>query len=283
MRVVKDQMGFSIAIPANINRIVCLVPSITELLCDLGLEDKIVGITKFCIHPESCFKSKVRIGGTKDFDIESIRLLNPDIIIANKEENQKDLLIILKKYFPVWISDIETTDQAIEMIELLGEVFKRNIEAKDLVKKINFNFDKIESIDKEIFVAYLVWKKPYMSINENTYINSMLQKCGLKNIFSGSPSRYPQISPELLKKARPDVIFLSSEPYPFKEKHFAELQEMCPDARIFLVNGEMFSWYGSKMLKAPVYLNKLIQKLKSPPIQSKANTEVMNVVPRHVA
>jgi len=276
-------MGFSIAIPANINRIVCLVPSITELLCDLGLEDKIVGITKFCIHPESCFKSKVRIGGTKDFDIESIRLLNPDIIIANKEENQKDLLIILKKYFPVWISDIETTDQAIEMIELLGEVFKRNIEAKDLVKKINFNFDKIESIDKEIFVAYLVWKKPYMSINENTYINSMLQKCGLKNIFSGSPSRYPQISPELLKKARPDVIFLSSEPYPFKEKHFAELQEMCPDARIFLVNGEMFSWYGSKMLKAPVYLNKLIQKLKSPPIQSKANTEVMNVVPRHVA
>jgi ABC-type Fe3+-hydroxamate transport system substrate-binding protein len=283
MRVVKDQMGFSIAIPATINRIVCLVPSITELLCDLGLEDKIVGITKFCIHPETCFKSKVRIGGTKDFDVEAIRLLNPDIIIANKEENQKDLLIILKKYFPVWISDVETTEQAIDMIELLGEVFKRQIEAKDLVKKINFNFDKIEPLEKEIFVAYFIWKKPYMSINGNTYINNMLQRCGLKNVFSASPSRYPKITPELLQKAKPDVIFLSSEPYPFKEKHFAELQEICPNARIFLVNGEMFSWYGSRMLKAPVYLNKLIHKLNSAPVTPKVNEQPMNIAPGNVA
>ncbi len=261
MRIIKDQMGYSIAVPAKINRIVCLVPSITELLCDLGLEDKIVGITKFCIHPESCYRSKVRIGGTKDFDIEAIKLLNPDIIIANKEENKKDLLIKLKKYFPVWISDVETSEQALEMIELLGQVFKRTIEANDLVKKINFNFDKIESVNKEIYAAYLIWKKPYMSINGNTYISHMLEKCGIKNVFSASPSRYPQISIELLERSKPDVIFLSSEPYPFKEKHFAELQEICPDARIFLVNGEMFSWYGSRMLKAPVYFNKLTGKL----------------------
>ncbi len=266
MKIVKDQMGYSIAVPTNINRIVCLVPSITELLCDLGLEDKIVGITKFCIHPESCYTSKVRIGGTKDFDVDAIRLLNPDIIIANKEENQKDLLITLKKYFPVWISDVETTEQALEMIEMLGIVFKRTSEANDLVKKINFNFDKVESANKEIFAAYLIWKKPYMSINGNTYINSMLNRCGIKNVFSASPSRYPKITPELLQKARPDVIFLSTEPYPFKEKHFAELQEICPNARIFLVNGEMFSWYGSRMLKAPVYLNKLIKKIKAAPL-----------------
>lgn len=265
MRVVKDQMGFSIAVPTRIQRIVCLVPSITELLCDLGLEDKIVGITKFCIHPESCFRSKVRVGGTKDFDVEAIRLLNPDIIIANKEENQKDLLITLKKYFPVWISDVETTEQALEMIEMLGIVFKRTIEATDLVKKINFNFDRIESTNKEIYAAYLIWKKPYMSVNSNTYIHHVLDKCGIKNVFSASPSRYPKINEELLQKAKPDVIFLSSEPYPFKEKHFAELQEICPNARIFLVDGEMFSWYGSRMLKAPVYLNKLIHKINKVP------------------
>jgi ABC-type Fe3+-hydroxamate transport system substrate-binding protein len=265
MRIVKDQMGFSIAVPARIERIVCLVPSITELLCDLGLQDKIVGITKFCVHPESCYQSKVRIGGTKDFDIEAIRLLNPDIIIANKEENQKDLLITLKKYFPVWISDIETTEQALEMIEMLGVVFKRTIEANDMIKKINFNFDRIESPDKEIYAAYLIWKKPYMSINSNTYIHHLLDKCGIKNVFSASPSRYPKISEELLQKSKPDVIFLSSEPYPFKEKHFAELQEICPNARIFLVDGEMFSWYGSRMLKAPVYLNKLIHKINKAP------------------
>src|SRR5688572_9590321 len=101
-------MGYSIAVPSRINRIVCLVPSITELLCDLGLERQLVGITKFCIHPESCYQSKVRVGGTKDFDIDAIKLLQPDIIIANKEENQKELLINLKKYFPVWISHVET-------------------------------------------------------------------------------------------------------------------------------------------------------------------------------
>lgn len=259
-------MGYSIAVPAKINRIVCLVPSITELLCDLGLENKIVGITKFCVHPESCYRSKIRIGGTKDFDIEAIKLLGPDIIIANKEENQKSLLIKLKKYFPVWISDIETTEQALEMIEMLGIVFKRTIEANDLVKKINFNFDKIQSIDKDIYAAYLIWKKPYMSINGNTYIHQMLDRCGIKNVFSNSPSRYPKISAELLQKARPNIILLSSEPYPFKEKHFEEIQKICQNARIFLVDGEMFSWYGSRMLKAPVYLNKLIQKLNTVPL-----------------
>lgn len=266
MNIVKDQMGYSIAVPAKINRIVCLVPSITELLCDLGLENKIVGITKFCVHPESCYRSKVRIGGTKDFDIEAIKLLNPDIIIANKEENQKDLLIKLKKYFPVWISDIETTEQALEMIEMLGVVLKRTIEANDLVKKINFNFNKIQSVDKDIYAVYLIWKKPYMSINGKTYIHQMLDRCGIKNVFSASPSRYPKITSELLQKSKPNIILLSSEPYPFKEKHFEEIQEICPNARIFLVDGEMFSWYGSRMLKAPVYFNKLIRKLKNTPL-----------------
>lgn len=262
MRIVKDQMGFSIAVPNRINRIVCLVPSITELLCDLGLEEKIVGITKFCIHPDRCYQSKVRIGGTKDFDVDAIRLLNPDIIIANKEENKKDLLITLKKYFPVWISDVETTEQAIDMIELLGGVFRRDIEAKDLVKKINFNFDKIETIDRDVYAAYMIWRKPFMSINSHTYIHHMLERCGIKNVFSSSPARYPKITPELLQKAHPEIILLSSEPYPFREKHFDELKEICPNARIFLVDGEMFSWYGSRMLKAPIYLNKLIRKIK---------------------
>ncbi len=270
MRIVKDQMGYSIAIPANINRIVCLVPSITELLCDFGLEDKIVGITKFCIHPDSCFRAKVKVGGSKNFSLEAIKLLKPDIIIANKEENQKDLLIELKESFPVWISDIETIEDALKMIEMLGVVLNRNIEAMNMVKKINFNFATITPLNKEIYAVYLIWRKPYMSINRNTYIHQMLNRCGIKNVFAANPVRYPQISSELLQAAqaatqvstKPDIIFLSSEPYPFKEKHFAELQEICPECKIFLVDGEMFSWYGSRMLKASLYFNELIEKIK---------------------
>lgn len=262
MKVVKDQMGYVTSLN-NIQRIVCLVPSITELLCELGLEDKIVGITKFCIHPESCYRSKIRVGGTKDFDIETIKLLQPDIIIANKEENDKELLLRLKLIYPVWISDVKTVEDAKEMILMLGDVFNSEEKASQIVNNINFEFDKLDSLKKKYKAAYLIWKNPYMSINKDTYIHDLLEKCGFENLFSKSDVRYPKISEELLKKSKPDVILLSSEPYPFKEKHLEELTKLCPKSRIFLVDGEMFSWYGSRMKFAPQFFNQLIQKLNS--------------------
>ena len=256
-----DQMNFFICVPDKLQRIVSLVPSQTEFLCDLGLEKNIVGITKFCIYPASCYQSKVRVGGTKNFSLESIRLLKPDIIIANKEENDEEQILKLKSLYPVWISDVRTLKQSEDMMCRLGEVFRRNEKAQEIIKKIQHNFSKIQPLKRPLRTAYFIWRKPYMSINHDTFIHDMMQYIGLENCFAKEKARYPQITEAMLKEAEPEVILLSSEPYPFKEKHFDEIRAVCPKARIFLVNGEMFSWYGSRLIQSPAYFQKLIKKL----------------------
>lgn len=268
VKVLQDQMGYSIAAPDKVERIVCLVPSITELLCDLGLEDKIVGITKYCVHPKSCFESKVRVGGTKNFDVEAIKLLDPDIVIANKEENTRELLHKLKTIYPVWISDIQTVDEALTMIQSLGELFRKENKAQEILNKISLNFDQFEA-NVHLRVAYLIWRRPYMTINKDTYIHDIINRCGFINIFSNDKKRYPEIIPQDLIDNSPDVIMLSSEPYPFRDKHIEEVQKICPRARVLLVDGEMFSWYGSRMVHATDYLKKLMQQFENDTLLTK--------------
>lgn len=259
----KDQMDYVISVPQQLKRIVSLVPSQTEFLCDLGLENQIVGITKFCIHPNSCYQTKVRVGGTKDFNFETIKLLQPDIIIANKEENEKDLLFKLKQKYPVWISDIINLEQSLDMMFRLGEMFQKKQEAASIVNQIADQFSALKPLTQSKRVAYFIWRKPYMSVNKDTFIHDMLQRCGFENCFAMSSTRYPSVTAEDLKAADPEIIFLSSEPYPFQQKHFEEIRNVCPQARIFLVNGEMFSWYGSRLSKSPAYFNKLCDKIQS--------------------
>ncbi len=258
----RDQMKFLITIPDQLRRIVSLVPSQTEFLCDIGLEKNIVGITKFCIHPASCYQTKIRVGGTKDFSLESIRLLNPDIIIANKEENEEEQILKLKSLYPVWISDIRTLDHAKDMMSKLGEVFLREEKAQEIIRKIEHNFSKLQPLNRTLRVAYFIWRKPYMTVNSDTFIHDMMQRAGFENCFANEKARYPKVTEAMLKAADPELIFLSSEPYPFKEKHFEEIRLVCPKARIFLVNGEMFSWYGSRLIQSPAYFQKLIKKLE---------------------
>lgn len=257
----RDQMNFLLSVPNQLRRIVSLVPSQTEFLCDIGLEKNIVGITKFCIHPSSCYQTKIRVGGTKDFSLESIQLLQPDIIIANKEENDEEQILKLKSLYPVWISDVRTLEQAEDMMQKLGVVFHREDKVQEIIKKIQHNFSKIQSLKRPLRTAYFIWRKPYMSVNHDTFIHDMMQRIGLENCFANAKARYPKITESLLKEADPEVILLSSEPYPFKEKHFEEIRAVCPNARIFLVNGEMFSWYGSRLIQSPTYFQKLIKKL----------------------
>lgn len=257
-----DQLQNAIFLAEKPKRIISLVPSQTELLFDLGLENEIVGITKFCIHPSEKVKTKTKIGGTKNFNFEVIDELHPDLIIGNKEENYQEGIEKLTKKYPVWMSDIFTLEDSLEMIRKVGEITGKTENAIEIAKKIETGFAALPKPETKLRAAYFIWKNPYMAAGSNTFINNMLGRCGFRNVFENA-ERYPEISMELLQKSKPEVILLSSEPYPFQEKHFQEFQEICPNAKIMIVDGEMFSWYGSRLLKAPKYFQQLITDMKN--------------------
>jgi ABC-type Fe3+-hydroxamate transport system substrate-binding protein len=256
MTLYRDQLSREVNLPSVPKRIISIVPSQTELLFDLGLDQEIVGITKFCIHPKDKVKRVAKIGGTKQLDIKKIKSLQPDIIIANKEENERSQVEELTKICPVWISDISDLPGAIDMIERVGKLVGKNREAKTLSSKIDQQFSNLVFQPSGKRVAYFIWRKPYMAAGRGTFIDDMLQKCGLVNAFN--QARYPEITAENLIKVNPDIILLSSEPYPFKEKHIEELQAIMAHAMVKLVDGEMFSWYGSRLLSSPKYFQQLL-------------------------
>jgi len=236
------------------SRIVSLVPSQTELLYDLGLEDEVIAITKFCVHPAKWYKNKTRIGGTKNVKINVIKEINPDLIIANKEENVKEQVEELAKTFDVFVTDVNNLKEALQMIKNIGTLTGKTAKALTIAKKIERKFQKLHdstSGKRKIKAAYLIWKNPYMAAGGNTFINDMMQYCGLENIFS-NVDRYPKITLEGLPIDY-KLILLSSEPYPFKEKHLKEMELQIPGVKIILADGEMFSWYGSRLLIAADY------------------------------
>jgi ABC-type Fe3+-hydroxamate transport system substrate-binding protein len=258
-RQIKDQSNRNIQYNIPLSRIISIVPSQTEFLYDLGLEESVVGITKFCIHPDNWFRNKTRIGGTKDLKIDKIKALNPDLIIGNKEENQREQIEELQQNFPVWISDIVTFNDALDMMRMIGELVDKSEKANAIVQNImdkKQHFESKYAAKKRLKVAYFIWRKPYMTAANGTYIHEMLQIFGAENVFDNQ-KRYPEIELADLANYDIDAIFLSSEPYPFQEKHFEEFRAVCPNAKIILVDGEAFSWYGSRMLKAFDYFEEL--------------------------
>ncbi len=238
------------------SRIVSLVPSITELLFDLGQEDNIVGVTKFCIHPSKKCKMKRKIGGTKNPKISGILSLQPDLIIANKEENRIEDIELLAAHCPVWISDVNSFEDAIDLITKLGNVLSVNNSATNLISKISKQWRGFRPFNAES-VLYCIWKNPLMGAGGGTYIDSILHKSGLKNAL-GNLKRYPEIPIETLT---PKYVFLASEPYPFNESDRTEVQLTFPKSKIVLVDGEMFSWYGSRMVLLPDYIKKLVNQI----------------------
>ena len=248
-------MGMNVEIDAQPQRIISLVPSQTELLYDLGLEERVVGITKFCIHPGHWHKSKTVIGGTKKFDLEAIRAVQPDLIIGNKEENYAEGISELRKQFPVWMSDITTLDQALEMINEVSRLTSTESRGKEIVQNIRDQFRQLHRFP-EIRTLYLMWRKPWMGAAANTFIHDMVEKTGLVNVL-GDQERYPELSLKVIRRLNPSLVLLSSEPFPFSERHIPELTTLLPDAVIRLVNGEMFSWYGSRLTLAPTYFRSL--------------------------
>lgn len=261
-----DQLNRTIEFNFPPKRIISLVPSQSELLWYLDLQKELVGITKFCIHPEEMFRTITRVGGTKELKFDEIKKLQPDLIIANKEENEQEQIEELCKHYPVWISDIYNLENALDMITRVGEITNTKEKADELVISIRGKYHHFKNHKSEVKsqkkVAYLIWKNPYMAAGHNTFIDHMLGECGLNNVFTNEKSRYPQVTTQMLIDKKPDVILLSSEPYPFKEKHATELKMHLPQSKILLADGEMFSWYGSRLLHAFDYFqNSLLPQL----------------------
>ena len=252
-----DQMDTLIRLETPPRRIVSLVPSQTELLADLGLEDQVVGITKFCIHPDRWFRSKTRVGGTKQINIEKVRALRPDLIIGNKEENTESDILALREIAQVYMSDIEDLPQALSMICDLGVLSGKLQRSEELTARIRAEFDNLEyelngkTLGK---VAYFIWYNPDYLAGNGTFINAMLTAGGWENVTK--QDRYPEANAII----SPDLVFLSTEPFPFKEEHIAEFQNKYPGALVKIVDGEMFSWYGSRLLKSPGYFRKLLHE-----------------------
>ena len=241
-------------------RIVSLVPSQTELLSYLNLENSTVGITKFCVHPAQWHLQKTIIGGTKNIDFKKINALQPDLIIANKEENVKGQIDMLAEHFPVWLTDVNNLQEALKMIADIGVLTNKKISATALISNIQQAFTRFKPCTN-IAAAYLIWQDPYMTIGGDTFINNMLKLCGLHNVFAHL-NRYPIITLDMLKEQGCELLLLSSEPFPFKQKHLDNLQLQLPDIKILLVNGEMFSWYGSRLNYAVEYFESLIKTIK---------------------
>lgn len=249
-----DQMGYEVTISYPPKRIISLVPSQTELLFDLHLQHEVSGITKFCVHPPGWLQEKTVIGGTKKFDLAAIERLQPDLIIGNKEENYREGIETLKKSYPVWMSDITTLQDALLMISAVGELTDKSEMAQKIKGNIVLAFSALKKKTSRS-VLYLIWRKPWMAAGKDTFIDSMLNTIGFENVVT--TPRYPQLTEAEIQKLKPDHIFLSTEPYPFKQHNILELQEIS-SAQTTIVDGEMFSWFGSRLQKAPEYFNQLL-------------------------
>ncbi|KFF21060.1 ABC transporter substrate-binding protein [Chryseobacterium sp. JM1] len=239
-------------------KVVSLVPSITEALFDLGLtEHEVIGRTKFCIHPENKVKNVAVIGGTKNINIDKIKALQPDVILANKEENIKEQVEALMNDFKVIVTNVETIEDNYYLLKMLGNTFNKEERAQQFNLKI---YDVLEQakLDYPVKAAYLIWKNPYMTIGSDTFIHKILAEIGFENIFKDQ-TRYPEIQMEDLADA--DVIMLSSEPFPFKEKHIEEMKAFYPDKKIMIVDGEAFSWYGTHIAKCGDYFKGLLAEI----------------------
>lgn len=257
-RTVQDALGRSVTYTYPPKRIISLCPGITDTLFALDLQEEIVGRTRFCIHPSPAVLDVKAVAGTKDIKLDAILQLKPDLIIAEKEENTKEIVEALEQHLPVYVAEVQCVQEAYSMIENIGDVTDRRNEARSLISEIQAGFHSLQELTSGSAV-YVIWKKPYMAAGRTTYIDSLLETLGFSNPIRVLPGRYPELTTHDFHSANPDLVLLASEPYPFKEKHVPEFQEMLPNATILPIDGEMF-WYGPRMLVATSYFKEWLSK-----------------------
>lgn len=256
-----DQKNWSINEHRSYRRIISLVPSLTEYLWYLGLEEEVIGISKFCIKPQHWFKAKQRVGGTKSLNMAKIKSLNPDLILANKEENEKGQIEELAKSHTIYLSDIESLEESYDALRQIGQLVNREEKANLLIADIKLGMKALNQRMQGYSCLYFIWQKPYMVAGEQTFIDHILSQHGFKNLGRTISGRYPEVRDENRSDLDPDFIFLSSEPFPFAEKHLENFRKMFPQAKVLLVDGEAYSWYGSRMKESIPYFKRFYDSL----------------------
>jgi ABC-type Fe3+-hydroxamate transport system substrate-binding protein len=266
----KDARGQRISLDASPDRIVSLVPSQTELLAYLDLDDEVVGITRFCERPEHWRSEKTIVGGTKEVDVDTVRDLEPHLILANHEENTADDVAALDDVAPVFVTEVKTVEDALQMIRTVGELTDTSDQTSTLAGNIISRFESLPSVPP-LRAAYFIWREPYMTVGGDTFIHDVMGWGGFENVYA-EQTRYPEVELEALAEKDLDVVLCSSEPFPFhqKDKFTADIEEALPDTPVEIVDGQLFSWYGPRLLETPAYLKELRERLPSPRPMSSA-------------
>ncbi len=256
---VVDATGASLRLPRPPRRIVSLVPSTTETLCALGLAEALVGITAYCREPAALLAGKPRIGGEKDPDLERIRALAPDLVIANVEENRAEDVARLRAWgIPVWVAYPRTVAEAIGMIRDLGRLTGTEAWAEALAAEceaLRAEAEARTAARRPVPCFYAIWREPWMTVGRDTYIHDMLRLVGGANVFADRAERYPTVTLDEVAARRPEVILLPDEPFRFRARQrqdFAAYAEVpaVRAGRILLVDGKPFSWHGPRIAEA---------------------------------
>jgi ABC-type Fe3+-hydroxamate transport system substrate-binding protein len=250
-------------------RIVSLVPSVTELLFDLGLAGQIVGRTGFCIHPRQAVRKVPKVGGTKTIDVARIKRLQPTHLVVNVDENPRPLVEALARFVPhVVVTHPLGPHDNLRLYRLMGGIFGRESEAQALCRRFEAVCEEVAAAVSEWppqKVLYLIWKSPWMTVSSDTYISRMLATVGWQTIAPSSNARYPSVDITAPTAAQASFILLSSEPYAFRERHCVEILDLLPPGaktRVALIDGAMTSWYGSRAIAGLTYLRDFRRSLR---------------------
>jgi len=264
----KDDLGRAVTLKGPARRIVSLVPSITETLFALGAGDSVVGLTEYCIHPAGGVADKARVGGTKNIDMNRILELKPDLIIANVEENRKPQVEALERSrLKVFVTYPKSIEGCIKMIADVAALCGADDRAGKLLDSIRTEARQARerAVRPAPGVVCPIWKSPYMTVNRDTFVDSVIVGAGGRNLFGDHADRYPTFELQELKALRPEIILLPTEPYRFTEPDLDDFISLGNDIpavrhrRLHIVQGELLSWYGPRLARALREISALIR------------------------
>lgn len=252
----RDASGALVVLPASPTRIVSLVPSLTELCFDLGLEDRMAGATIFCTEPRDRVSRLPRVGREKDPDLGRIRSLAPDLVLANVEENRREVVEALRaEGVAVWVVYPRSVAEGIVLVRELGEMTGAGSTGAALAARLEARLAQVvarTAARPRARVFCPIWRNPYMTVARDTYVHDMLSVCGGDNVFGHRSTRYPTVTLEEVAAARPEVVLLPDEPYRFRPVHLADLEPLAETpalraGRVHFVDGKLLSWYGTRI------------------------------------